>query len=163
MPDTDIPADLVPLLERPLFAALGTVRPDDTVQVNPMWFLYDGEHLRFTHTTKRAKFRNLQRNPSMSLMVFDPDDPQTYIEVRGQLVEVVPDPEGALYVTLGQRYGNPDQQPPPDRADRLSRFCSTSASSASTVRTSSQAPSSRTSCRVKVPAACGSPATQENW
>jgi PPOX class probable F420-dependent enzyme len=84
-----------------------------------MWFLYDGEHLRFTHTTKRAKFRNLQRNPSMSLMVFDPDDPQTYIEVRGQLVEVVPDPEGALYVTLGQRYGNPDQQPPPDRADRV--------------------------------------------
>ena len=54
MPDTDIPSDLAPLLERPLFAALGTVRPDDTVQVNPMWFLYDGEHVRFTHTTKRA-------------------------------------------------------------------------------------------------------------
>ena len=32
-------------------------------------------------------------------MVFDPDDPQTYIEVRGQLVDVVPDPEGELYVT----------------------------------------------------------------
>ena len=119
MPDTDIPADLAPLLERPLFAALGTVRPDDTVQVNPMWFLYDGEHVRFTHTTKRAKFRNLQHNPTMSLMVFDPDEPQTYIEVRGKLVEVVPDPEGELYVTLGRRYGNPDQQPPPDKADRV--------------------------------------------
>ena len=119
MPDTDIPGDLAPLLERPLFAALGTVRPDDTVQVNPMWFLYDGEHLRFTHTTKRAKFRNLQRNPSMSLMIFDPDDPQIYIELRGRLVEVVPDPEGRLYVRLGQRYGNPDQGPPPDKADRV--------------------------------------------
>ena len=119
MPAATIPSDLAPLLERPIFASLGTIRPDDTVQVNPMWFLFDGEHIRFTHTTKRGKFRNLQRNPSMSMMVFDPDDPQAYIEVRGRLVEVVPDPEGDLYVRLGQRYGNPDQQPPPDKADRV--------------------------------------------
>lgn len=119
MADATIPDDLLPLLEAPLFAALGTIRPDDTVQVNPMWFVYDGGQIRFTHTTKRAKFRNLQRNPSMSLMVFDPDDPQVYIEIRGRLVEVVPDPEGRLYVRLGQRYGNPDQQPPPDKADRV--------------------------------------------
>jgi PPOX class probable F420-dependent enzyme len=119
MPATTIPADLAPLLERPIFAALGTIRPDDTVQVNPMWFLFDGEHIRFTHTTKRAKFRNLQRNPSMSMMVFDPDDPQLYLELRGRLVEVVPDPQGDLYVRLGRRYGNPGQQPPPDSADRV--------------------------------------------
>src|SRR3954471_10287716 len=100
-------SDIVPeayrhLLDAPNYGALGTIRPDDTVQVNPMWFLYDGEHLRFTHTTKRAKFRNLQHSPTMSLMVFDPDDPHEYIEVRGRLVEVVPDPEGSLYVTLGR-------------------------------------------------------------
>jgi PPOX class probable F420-dependent enzyme len=107
------------LLERPLFAALGTIRPDDTVQVNPMWFEYDGEHVRFTHTRKRGKYRNLQRNPSMSLMVFDPDDPQVYVEVRGRLVEAIDDPEGDFYVRLGRRYGDPDTQPPPDRADRV--------------------------------------------
>jgi PPOX class probable F420-dependent enzyme len=107
------------LLERPLFAALGTIRPDDTVQVNPMWFEYDGEHVRFTHTNKRGKFRNLQRNPSMSLMIIDPDNPQSYLELRGRLVETIEDPTGAFYVRLGQRYGNPDQQPPPDKADRV--------------------------------------------
>jgi PPOX class probable F420-dependent enzyme len=107
------------LLERPLFAALGTIRPDDTVQVNPMWFEFDGEHVRFTHTTYRGKFRNLQRNPSMSLMMFDPDDPQVYLELRGKLVDTIEDPTGAFYVRLGQRYGNPDQQPPPDKADRV--------------------------------------------
>ena len=107
------------LLERPLFAALGTIRPDDTVQVNPMWFEYDGERVRFTHTNKRQKFRNLQRNPSMSLMVVDPDDPQSYIEVRGRLVEAIDDPEGDFYVRLAHRYGDPDTQPPPDKADRV--------------------------------------------
>lgn len=114
-----VPDDLVDLLERPLFAALGTVRPDSTVQVNPMWFEYDGEHVLFTHTTYRAKYRNLQANPSMSLLVVDPDDPMRFVEVRGALVETRPDPTGAFYVRLGQRYGDPDQQPPPDSADRV--------------------------------------------
>jgi PPOX class probable F420-dependent enzyme len=114
-----IPADRLDLLERPLYGSLGTIRPDNTVQVNPMWFELVGDQIRFTHTTFRAKYRNLQHNPSMCLLVTDPDHPQRYIEVRGSLVEVIPDPEGAYYVHLGQRYGNPDQQPPPDRADRV--------------------------------------------
>ena len=114
-----IPDHLRPLLDRPLFGALGTIRPDDTVQVNPMWFEFDGEHVRFTHTNKRGKFRNLQRNPSMSLMLIDPDNPQSYLELRGKLVETIDDRAGDFYVRLGQRYGNPDQPPPPDKADRV--------------------------------------------
>jgi PPOX class probable F420-dependent enzyme len=114
-----IPSDLVDLLERPLFGSLGTIRLDDTVQVNPMWFEWDGEHVRFTHTTARVKYRNLQRNPAMSLLVTDPDDAMRYLELRGKLVDVIADPTGAFYVRLGQRYGNAGQQPPPDIADRV--------------------------------------------
>jgi PPOX class probable F420-dependent enzyme len=114
-----IPDDLRDLVDRPLFAALGTIRPDNTVQVNPMWFDYDGEHLTFTHTTYRAKYRNLQNNPSMSLLITDPDDPLRFVELRGALARVEPDPEGAFYVHLGRRYGNADQSPPPDAADRV--------------------------------------------
>ena len=114
-----IPDDYLDLVQRPIFASLGTIRPDDTVQVNAMWFDFDGEFIRFTHTRKRAKFRNLQRNPSMSLLINDPDEPERYLELRGRLAEVEPDPTGAYYVHLGQRYGNPDEQPPPDKADRV--------------------------------------------
>jgi len=114
-----IPAAYRDLVERPIFASLGTVRPDGTVQVNPMWFGFDGEHLRFTHTTKRAKFRNLQRNPSMSLLIVDPDNSGRYLELRGELAKVVPDPEGAYYVELGRRYGDADATPRPDKADRV--------------------------------------------
>lgn len=114
-----IPDEFRDLLENPNYGALGTVRPDGSVQVNPMWFEFDGEHVLFTHTTTRQKYRNLKANPSMSLMVFDPDQPYRYVEVRGRLVDEVADPEGAFYVRLGQRYGNPAQQPPPDRAQRV--------------------------------------------
>lgn len=114
-----LPAKLIPLLEQSNYGFLGTIRPDDTVQVNPMWFDFDGEVVRFTHTTKRAKYRNLQHNPSMSLAVINTDNVFTYVEVRGKLIDVVPDPTGEFYVHLGKRYGNPDQTPPPDSADRV--------------------------------------------
>ncbi|UOE43205.1 PPOX class F420-dependent oxidoreductase [Agromyces larvae] len=118
---TVIPDDLIDLVERPLFGALGTIKPNDTVQVNPMWFEYDpaDDVIRFTHTTYRAKYRNLQHNPAMSLLVIDPDDPMRFLEVRGKLVDVTPDPTGAFYVRLGTRYGDPATKPPADIADRV--------------------------------------------
>jgi PPOX class probable F420-dependent enzyme len=116
---TTIPDKLIDLLQRPIFASLGTIRPDNTVQVNPMWFDHDGETVRFTHTTRRAKYHNLQHNPSMSLLITDPDKPLRYVELRGRLVEIIPDPDGDYYVHLGRRYGNPDQAPPPDKAARV--------------------------------------------
>jgi PPOX class probable F420-dependent enzyme len=120
MSATDIiPARLIPLLEAPNYAFLGTIRPDDTVQVNPMWFEFDGETLRFTHTTKRAKYRNLQHNSSMSLAVINDENVFNYVEVRGKLIEVIPDPADEFYVHLAKRYGAPDQPPPPDSADRV--------------------------------------------
>jgi PPOX class probable F420-dependent enzyme len=115
----EIPPGYARLLEEPLYGSLGTIRPDDTVQVSPMWFLYDGETIRFTHTTTRAKYRNLQSNPSMSLAVFDPKNEYQYLEVRGQLVDVIPDPAGEFYVTISKRYGKADQKPPADAADRV--------------------------------------------
>lgn len=114
-----VPADYRDLLDRPLYGHLGTIRPDDTVQVNPMWFEYDGSHVRFTHTARRQKYRNLQRNPAMALSVTDPDDPFRYLEVAGRLVDVVPDPEGAFFVHLRNRYGDPSSTPPADAAQRV--------------------------------------------
>lgn len=117
--DDLIPADYRYLLEQPFFGHLGTIRPDDTVQVNPMWFEFDGEYVRFTHTTYRQKYRNLQRNPSYALSVIDPNDPGTYLEVAGKIVEITPDPEGAFYVQLGHRYGEADVEAPADKAQRV--------------------------------------------
>lgn len=121
MPDVDeiVPAEYRRLLELPLFGHLATIRPDDTAQVTPMWFEFDGEHVRFTHTTYRQKYRNLQHNPSMALSILDPDDPHHYLEVAGALVETAPDPDGAFYVRLQNRYGNPGTTPPGDKADRV--------------------------------------------
>ncbi|WP_353807972.1 PPOX class F420-dependent oxidoreductase [Agromyces sp. SYSU T00194] len=114
-----IPDHLTDLLERPLIASLGTTRPDGRVQVQPMWFEFDGTDIRFTHTTTRIKYRNLMRDPAMTVLVIDPDDTGRYLEVRGRLTEAIPDPTGSYLVHLAARYGQPGAQPPADKADRV--------------------------------------------
>nr|WP_216903307.1 PPOX class F420-dependent oxidoreductase [Nocardia alni] len=114
----EIPDKARDLLERPIFASLGTTRPDGAPQVNPMWFVWDGEFIWFTHTNFRQKFKNLEAEPRVSISIFDPDKPYRYIEVRGVLDHITPDPEGSLYASLSQRYGgNPIV--PPDAKDRV--------------------------------------------
>jgi PPOX class probable F420-dependent enzyme len=113
-----IPESLADLLERPLYAHLATVRPDGAPQVNPTWFRFDGEHLWLTTTTRRQKNRNWQVQPAVALSIADPDRPSRYLEIRGRVERIVPDPAGAEFVRLAERYGMP-QGPPSDAADRI--------------------------------------------
>ncbi len=113
-----IPASHRDLLEQPLYGHLATIRPDGGVQVNPMWFEFDGQAIRFTHTTKRQKYRNLAANPVCAMSVCDPGDPSRYLEVRGVLDHVVPDPTGEFFRQLSIRYGDGDWIPA-DAADRV--------------------------------------------
>lgn len=113
-----IPDSLADLAERALYAHLATVRPDGTPQVNPTWFRFDGEYVWLTATSRRVKHRNWQVQPAVALSIIDPERPSRYLEIRGRVEQIIPDPEGAEFVRLAARYGMP-QGPPPDAADRI--------------------------------------------
>ena len=118
-----IPDELRDLLERPLFADLATVREDGTPQVNPMWYAWDGEFLKFTHTNFRRKFKNIAANPAVAVSIIDPANPYRYLEVRGVVDRVEPDPTGAFYVELATRYDAPfGTSAPKDLPDRVVIF-----------------------------------------
>jgi PPOX class probable F420-dependent enzyme len=114
-----IPDSHVDLLTRPLFAHLATVRPDGMPQVNPMWFAWDGAHLRFTNTTRRLKHRNVTAEPRVAMSVTDPEKPYRYLEVRGRVERIEPDPAAVFFGELAQRYGLAMDGPPGDAADRV--------------------------------------------
>jgi PPOX class probable F420-dependent enzyme len=116
---TTVPEDHLDLLERPVFAHLATVRPDGSPQVNPMWFVWDGEVVRFTHTDERQKFRNLKADPRVAISIQDPENPYRYLEVRGVVSDISPDPEGAFYRELAVRYGRDRGNAPRDAAHRV--------------------------------------------
>ena len=99
------PPSHVHLLEQPLIAHLGTVRPDGQPQVSEMWFAWDGELARFTHTTNRQKFKNFAHEPRVSFSIADPDDPYRFLEVRGTVESIEPDPNADFYVSLQEAYG----------------------------------------------------------
>lgn len=114
-----LPEDHLDLLERPVFAHLATVRPDGGPQVNPMWFVYDGDVILFTHTDERQKFRNLQSNPLVAVSIQDPENPYRYLEIRGRVRDITPDPEGGFYRELALRYGRDRGTPPRDAPHRV--------------------------------------------
>ncbi len=114
-----IPTDLADLLERPLYGTLAVVGRKGGAQASPMWFEVVDGTLRFTHTSSREKFKALRLNPSMSFVVFDPESPTRYVEVRGELVESIGDPTGGFYQRLARRYGQTDPAAPADAADRV--------------------------------------------
>jgi PPOX class probable F420-dependent enzyme len=94
------------LLDKPTFAHLATVRPDGSPQSSVMWFAWDGDRIRMTHTKTRQKFRNLGEEPRVALSIADPDDQYRFLEVRGAVESVEDDDEQAsFYQSLQKRYG----------------------------------------------------------
>ncbi len=69
-----------------------------------MWFAWDGERARFSHTRNRQKYRNLENDPRVSFHVQDPDNPYRMLEVRGRVESMVPDVETVFYRSLQKRY-----------------------------------------------------------
>ena len=91
------------LLERPSHAVMGTIRPDGSAQVTPVWVMLEGDLLVVNSAKGRAKMRNVQRDPRATVTVLDEADWNRWVSVEGPVVEVTE--EGAR-----------------EQADEVSRF-----------------------------------------
>ena len=109
--NTAIPASHVDLLESTALADVATIGPEGEPQVNPVWFGWDGRHIRFSQTTTRQKHKNLQRDPRVALSIVDPANPYRYLEIRGRVVEVEPDPDRAFINSMAKKYLGQDVYP----------------------------------------------------
>ena len=63
--------DDIKLLQEPQLAHVGTIEPDGTPQVTPVWVDTDGEHILFNTAKGRVKYKNLVRNPHVAVSVVD--------------------------------------------------------------------------------------------
>lgn len=92
------------------FGHVATIGPDGEPHTTPVWVTTDGEHLLFSLTTNRQKYRNLERDPRVAVSLTDPDDPYTHLEVRGT-VKLEMDPENDLIDELARKYTSHDSYP----------------------------------------------------
>lgn len=106
-----IPASHADLLDSTALAYIATIGPAGEPQVTPVWFDWDGEYVRFSQTTTRQKYLNVQRDPRIALSVVDPANLYRYLEIRGRVVEVEPDPNRAFIDKMAKKYLGEDVYP----------------------------------------------------
>lgn len=109
---TTIPESHLDLLEGPYSAVMTTLAPDGAPENTVVWCSWDGEHVLVNTADGRRKPANVRRDPRVALTLMDPQNPYRWLDVRGEVAEIVPDHDYAninahakLYVGVDEYYG----------------------------------------------------------
>ena len=107
-----IPESHADILDQKVLAHVATIGPDGEPQSSPIWFDWDGTFLRFAQVTGyQQKVRNLEREPRVALSIVDPANAYRYLEVRGTVEQIEPDPDWAFINAMAQKYLGQDRYP----------------------------------------------------
>ena len=106
-----IPEKFRDLLTKKAFAHLATIMQDGSPQVTPVWFDFDGAHLRINSAKGRVKDKNMRRNRRVALAIQDPENPYRYVGVRGTVEEIVETGADAHIDSLAKKYLGQDRYP----------------------------------------------------
>jgi PPOX class probable F420-dependent enzyme len=90
----NIPDSHRDLLAGPITVVLSTVMPDGQPQTTPVWCNLEGDTVLINTMRQFRKAKNMQLNPKVSLLAYDPKNPLRNIEVRGCAADIAE--EGAL-------------------------------------------------------------------
>ncbi|HET8528702.1 MAG TPA: PPOX class F420-dependent oxidoreductase [Gaiellaceae bacterium] len=101
--ETSVPDSHRDLLDAQ-FATLATLASDGSPQLTEVWFLRDGDEVKLSLNTSRAKTKNLQARPRCSVLILDVANPYRYLELRGR-ARVEPDDDYAFADRVGAKYG----------------------------------------------------------
>jgi len=104
-----IPDEYLDLFDSKAFGDLATLMPDGSMHVTPVWIDYDGEHVLVNTAKGRQKWKNVKRDPGVSLCVMDPEDPYCYLSVQGEVVETTEDGAVEHIDALAGRYMGVDE------------------------------------------------------
>jgi PPOX class probable F420-dependent enzyme len=96
------------------FAAVVTLGADGSPQTSIVWVDEEDGRPVFNTTNKRAKGQNLRRDPRVSILVWDKENPYRYVEVEG-VAELEDDVETRNMHAMSRKYIGKDWHTPVDR------------------------------------------------
>ncbi|WP_117215204.1 PPOX class F420-dependent oxidoreductase [Allorhizocola rhizosphaerae] len=91
------------LIDSHTFATIATINPDGSPQNSVIWVKREDDTVVFSTILGRRKTRNMERDPRVSILLFDPQDPYKYVEIRG-MVSMTKDGGPELIEELSQLY-----------------------------------------------------------
>lgn len=90
-------------------ASVTTLLPDGTPMTQPLWVDADDEHILLNTEVHRQKYKNIERDPRVTVLIVDPAAPYLYVEVRGHVVSTILGPEARAHIdALSQKYTGND-------------------------------------------------------
>ena len=102
------------------FGVLSVILRSGRPMTHLMWVDADDEHVLINTEIHRAKFKAVQRDPRVAVTVWPRDDPYTYAEVRGRVVEIVRGPEARAHIdALSRKYRGRDFNPANITSERV--------------------------------------------
>ena len=108
------------LAQQANFAAFTVLLGSGTPMTHVMWVDADDDHVLINTEVHRAKFKAIERDPRVTVMIWERDDPYTYVEVRGRVVETVRGPEARAHIdALSQKYRGRDYDPAIIKSERV--------------------------------------------
>jgi PPOX class probable F420-dependent enzyme len=75
------------LLDAPNYATVSTLRRDGSVHTVVVWVDTDDGNAVLNSSEGRAWPRNLERDPRVTINVYDQSNPYEYVEVRGRVAD----------------------------------------------------------------------------
>lgn len=89
--------------QRPCLAALTTLHQDGSPHTSFVWYEWDGGAFLVSTRMHRQKAKNLERDPRISLAVYDPDDVTRWFAASSK-AELRSENANALIDRLSRRY-----------------------------------------------------------
>jgi PPOX class probable F420-dependent enzyme len=109
------------LLQEPNFATAATLNRDGSLQLSIVWIDWDGEHVTFNTAAGRAKPRNLERDPRVSVLVVDREDGYRWVAARGA-AELTTEGADEHIDKLARKYTGRGWEPRPSERRLVVRF-----------------------------------------
>jgi PPOX class probable F420-dependent enzyme len=97
----------IKLAQGPNYAALTTLFPSGSPQTQVMWVDADEEFLYINTEIHREKYKNIERDSRVSILIWKNDDSFKYVEVRGNVAETIKGKEARDHIDkLSEKYFN---------------------------------------------------------
>lgn len=110
MPKGPVPDRFRDILASTALGHLATVDERGRPQVNPVWVLWDGEHLLLSVRPETKKYRNLRRDPHVAISFLDPSRAERYVELRGEVIAFELHEDLTFVNQLARKYTGADFQ-----------------------------------------------------
>ncbi len=92
------------ILSKKGFAHLATIMADGTPQSTPVWFDVKDELIQVNTAIDRLKDRNMRTRSDVALSIQDPDNPYSYVAIRGKVEERTTEGADDHIDTLAKKY-----------------------------------------------------------